>query len=159
MGQYLGEAMLLTLLAVSLALVLVALLLPTFNSLAGKLVSLPLGEPSFWMTLLGLWLATALVAGSYPALFLSSLNPARVLKGSLRVGIGATFLRKGLVVFQFVLSIILIAGMIVIFRQVAYIQQKNLGYNRENLLYIPIEGDLIKNFTLFKAEATKLPGI
>lgn len=159
MGQYLGEAMLLTLLAVSLALVLVALLLPTFNSLTGKLVSLPLGEPSFWMTLLGLWLATAFVAGSYPALFLSSLNPARVLKGSLRVGVGASFLRKGLVVFQFVLSIILIVGMIVIYRQVAYIQQKNLGYNRENLVYIPIEGDLVKNFALFKAEATQLPGI
>ena len=158
-GQYLGEAMLLTLLAVSLALVLVALLLSTFNSLTGKQVTLPVGEFSFWMTLLGLWLATALVAGSYPALFLSSLKPARVLKGSLRFGLGATFFRKGLVVFQFVLSISLIAGMIVIYQQVAYIQQKNLGYSRENLLYIPIEGDLVKNFALFKAEATRLPGI
>ena len=70
-----------------------------------------------------------------------------------------TFFRQGLVVFQFTLSIVLIVGMMVIYRQMNYIQTKNLGYDRENLIYIPVEGELIKKFELFKQEAGKKPGI
>ena len=82
-----------------------------------------------------------------------------MLKGSLKFGRGATFFRQGLVVFQFTLSIILITGMIVTYRQINYIQSKNLGYDRDNLIYIPIEGDLVKKYSLFKEEAGKVPGI
>ncbi|AUD07121.1 hypothetical protein CWM47_01555 [Spirosoma pollinicola] len=164
MGQFVGEAMLLTVLAMGMAVVLVVVLLPAFNTLTGKMLILPINDPLFWASLLGLLLLTGFVAGSYPALFLSSLNPIRVLKGSgpssrLRFSSGATFFRQGLVVFQFGLSILLIVGTIVIYRQMNYVQTANLGFNRENLVYIPIEGDLTQKFDLFKEEAGKLTGV
>lgn len=158
-GQFIGEALLLTFLAVIIAVALAGILLPAFNNLTGKQLSLPVGQPFFWISLIGLLMLTGFVAGSYPAFFLSSLNPNKVLKGSLKFGSGATFFRKGLVVFQFTLSIILIVGVIIIYRQVDYIQTKNVGYDRENLLYIPIEGDLIKSYPLFKEEAGKIQGV
>ena len=99
------------------------------------------------------------MSGSYPALFLSSLNPVKVLKSSLKFGSGNIFLRRGLVVFQFTLSIILIVGMIVTYRQMDYIQSKNLGYDRDDLLYIPIEGELANRYEVFKQRATEIPGV
>jgi putative ABC transport system permease protein len=157
-GQFIGEAMLVTAFAVIIAVVLTAMLLPAFNALTGKQLLLPLTQPVFWGALLALLIITGFVAGSYPALFLSSLNPIRVLKGSLKFNPGAAFFRKGLVVLQFALSTILMVGMIVIYRQMEYAQTKNLGYDRENLVYIPLEGDLAKNYSVFKDEAGKLPG-
>jgi putative ABC transport system permease protein len=157
--QFIGEALLLTGFSVLVALVVTYAILPAFNQLTGKQLSLPLSDPAFAGTLLGIVIATALVAGSYPALFLSSLQPAKVLKGPLKFDWTATVLRKGLVVFQFTLSIVLIIGMLVVRRQVDYIQKKNLGYDRDGLVYIPIEGDLTKKYTLFKVEARKLTGI
>ncbi len=157
--QFIGEALLLTGLSVFVALLLTSAILPAFNELTGKQLSLPLFDPAFWGTLLAIGVATALVAGSYPALFLSSFQPVKVLKGTLKFDWTATFLRKGLVVFQFTLSIVLIVGMIVVRRQVDYIQTKNLGYDREGLVYIPIEGELTKKYALFKEEAGKLTGI
>lgn len=169
MGQFMGEALLLTFFSILVAVMLVALLLPSFNQLTGKQLFLPFEQPLFWVTLLGLLLLTGLFAGSYPAFFLSSLNPIRALKGSgasrrgtasrLKFSWGATFFRKGLVVFQFGLSIILIVGTIVIYRQMDYVQTKNLGYDRENRIYIPIEGDLAEKYGLFKEEAGKMVGV
>jgi putative ABC transport system permease protein len=162
MGQFMGEAILLTFLSVIIAVLLVIVLLPAFNSLTGKQLFLPFGQPVFWVSIVGLLTVTGFVAGSYPAIFLSSMNPIRALKGNAitsRLGFGAAFFRKSLVVFQFSLSIILIVGMIVIYRQMGYIQSKNIGYNRENLIYIPLEGDLGKNYSLFKEETGKMPGI
>ncbi|MEP6749284.1 MAG: ABC transporter permease [Bacteroidota bacterium] len=157
--QFIGEAMLLCLVSVIVAITLTELLLPAFNALTGKQLSLPVTQPVFWAILTVLLIATGFVAGSYPAFFLSSLNPVTVFKGSLKFNRGAAFFRKSLVVFQFTLSIVLIVGMIVIYHQMKYIQTQDIGYNRENLVYIPIEGELITKYTLFKEEAGKMPGI
>ena len=158
-GQFIGEALLLSLISVIIAIITTVLLLPAFNGLTGKQLALPVSHPAFWMALASLLIVTGLVAGSYPAFFLSSLKPVRVLKGTLKFGHAATFFRQGLVVFQFALSIILIVGMIVIYRQMDFIQNKNLGYDRENLIYIPIEGELINKYEVFKDEANKMPSI
>ena len=152
-AQFVGEALLLTFFSIIVAIVLASLALPAFNQLTGKQLRLPFAEPQFWLTITCLLLITGVVAGSYPALFLSSLKPVKVLKGSLKFSWGATFFRKALVVFQFAMSIFLIIAMIVVYRQLNYIQTKNLGYDRDNLLYIPIEGDLVKNYELFKQKA------
>lgn len=157
--QFIGEAMLLATIATVIAVLVAVLLIPAFNQLSGKQLSIPFGSAAFWGTLAGLLLLTGFVAGSYPALFLSSLNPTRVLKGSLKFSNGATWFRKGLVVFQFTLSIVLIVGMMVIYRQMDYIQTKNLGYDRQNLLYIPLEGTLLSKYDVFKAQAANIPGV
>jgi putative ABC transport system permease protein len=159
MAQFMGEALLLTFLAIGLAILLTTLLLPAFNDLTGKQLSLPVRQPLFWTVMLGLLLVAGIVSGSYPAVFLSSLNPIRVLKGALKFGGGATFLRKTLVVFQFGLSIIFLVGMIVMYRQMDYIQRANMGFDRDNLLYMPLEGELANKYELFKQEAERLPAI
>ncbi|GAB3263927.1 ABC transporter permease [Larkinella harenae] len=158
-GQFMGEALLLTALALALAVGLVAVLLPTFNQLTDKRLTLPFDEPMFWMVLSGILIGTGGLAGSYPALFLSALNPVRVLKGTLRFGAGAQLFRRGLVVFQFVLSMLLIIGTVIIYRQLQYIQTKNLGFERENLIMIPSEGEIAQKFALFKRELGQMAGI
>jgi putative ABC transport system permease protein len=157
--QFIGEALMLALIAAVLALAMVSLLLPVFNTLTLKQIVLPLGNPAFWIAILAVTSITGLIAGSYPAIFLSSFDPIKVLKGTLKFSPSAAFMRRGLVVFQFSLSIILIIGTIIISKQVEYIQHTNLGYDRENLIYIPIEGDLITKYDVFKQEALRLPGI
>ncbi|MFT3747595.1 MAG: ABC transporter permease [Agriterribacter sp.] len=157
--QFFGEALLITFFSITTALLIAVLMLPVFNSLTGKQLTLPVTNPFFWLSMLGLLSATGLIAGSYPALFLSSLNPLKVLKGKLKFGWAPVLFRQGLVVFQFSLSVLLIVGMIVIYRQMNYIQSKNLGYDRENLIYIPIEGSLADRYPAFKEEAQRLPGI
>jgi putative ABC transport system permease protein len=157
--QFIGESLLLTSIAVIIALLLVTLLLPLFNSITLKQIELPFSQPLFWLNLVAITLITGFIAGSYPALFLSSFNPIKVLKGTLKLEWGAVMFRKGLVIFQFVLSIVLILGTIVISRQINYIQSKNLGFNRDNLVYIPLSGDLKTKYNLFKTEALKMPGI
>ncbi|MCR8558761.1 ABC transporter permease [Mucilaginibacter sp. BJC16-A38] len=158
-SQFMSEALLLSFISMIIAILIVVSLLPEFNNITGKQIVIQAGQPVYWLALAGVLIITGLLSGGYPAIFLSSLNPVRVLKGSLKFGRGATFFRKGLVVFQFTLSIILIIGTIVVSGQMNYIQGKNLGYNRENLLYVPLEGDLIKNYDLFKYEASQMPGV
>jgi putative ABC transport system permease protein len=160
-GQFIGEALLFTVLALGFALFLVFFLLPSFNSLTGKHINLQTTQTSFWIVLISMALLTGLLAGSYPALFLSSLEPVRVLKGSLRFGSGARLFRQGLVVFQFVLSMLLIVGTIIVYRQVNYVQTTNLGYERENLIYVPVEGELtaLSTYKTFKDELLRQPGI
>ncbi|AEI48388.1 ABC transporter permease [Runella slithyformis] len=158
-GQFMGEAILIAFCALLFSIVLVFLLLPTFNLLTEKDLTLNFTDPSFLLILVGLTLLTGVVAGSYPALFMSSLNPVTVLKGALKFKPGATYFRQGLVVFQFALSITLIVGMIVVHQQINYLQTKNAGYDRKNLLYMPLEGDLQKNFASFKQELQRQPGI
>ncbi len=157
--QFIGEAILITFFAALIALGFVTILLPAFNNYTGKEILLPFNEFSFWISLFGLVLITGIISGSYPALFLSSFNAVQVLKGTLKFSSSAVYFRKGLVVFQFVLSTVFIIGTIVVSKQVDYIQTKNLGYNRENLLYISFEGDLAAKYNLFKMQALNIPGV
>jgi putative ABC transport system permease protein len=157
--QFIGEAISVALISATLALLLVALLLPAFNHLTRKEIILPLSDRSAWLSMLGLTLLTGIVSGSYPALLLSSFKPVKILKGTLKYGTQTAFFRKGLVVFQFVLSIVLIIGTIIISQQVNYVRTTNLGYDRENLVYIPLEGDLTGKYTVFKEQASRLPGV
>jgi putative ABC transport system permease protein len=157
--QFFGEAIVLSAFSIILALGMVLLLLPAFNQLTGKSIGFPFDVSSFWLSLLALTLITGIVSGSYPALFLSAFQPIRVLKGSMKFSSGATWFRKGLVVFQFVLSIMLIIGTIVVSQQVDYVQSVDLGYDRENLLYIPMEGDLPANYKPFREAALQMPGV
>ncbi|SHN20678.1 ABC transporter permease [Mucilaginibacter sp. OK098] len=157
--QFIGESLLVTSLAVIVALGLLILLLPLFNQVTQKQIGLPFDQVDFWLKLAGITLVTGLVSGSYPALFLSSFNPVKVLKGALKLDSGTTLFRKGLVVFQFVLSVIMIIGTVIVARQMNFIQSRNLGYDRENLVYMPVEGELKSQYTVFKSEALKMPGI
>jgi putative ABC transport system permease protein len=157
--QFIGEAVFMTLISMLLALLLTRLTLPAFNHLTGKEINIPYNHLAFWLSLTGLTLVTGIFSGSYPAFFLSAFNPVQVLKGTLKSGIRAVLFRKGLVVFQFVLSIVLIISTILISRQIHYVQTANIGYNRENLLYIPVEGILSSKLDVFKTEALRLPGV
>jgi ABC-type antimicrobial peptide transport system permease subunit len=157
--QFIGEALVVVAIAVVAALLLVLVALPQFNRFTGKQIELPVNEPAFWFTIAGLLFCTGFISGSYPALYLSSFKPVRVLKGLPKFSGTALWFRKGLVVFQFALSIILIIGTIVVSRQVNYIQTMSLGYDRENLLYIPLDGDLEPKYELFKNQALQMPGI
>lgn len=157
--QFIGESLLLTVLAVVVAVVLTAVLLPAFNQVTQKEIVMPFGEVSFWLKLMVITLITGLISGSYPALFLSSFNPVKVLKGTLKLDAGAVWFRKGLVVMQFILSSVLIIATIVVSKQINFIQTRNLGYDREDLVYIPIEGDLGAKYDIFKNEAMSMPGI
>ncbi|MBS1664017.1 MAG: ABC transporter permease [Bacteroidetes bacterium] len=158
--QFIGEALFIAFLATLLALLLVALALPSFNQLTGKEIALPYGRWPFWAWVAALCLMTGVFSGSYPAFHLSAFNPIRVLKGSIVKARGAAlWFRKGLVVFQFVLSIVLIISTLLISRQVNYIQSANLGYDKSNLFYIPIEGDLSSKLELLISEAEKSQGV
>jgi predicted lysophospholipase L1 biosynthesis ABC-type transport system permease subunit len=159
MRQFIGEALLLSFLALILSFGLVLAFLPAFDHVTGKEISLPFGQPYFWISLIALILVTGFISGSYPALFLSSFNPVTVLKGTSKIKAGAVWFRKGLVVFQFVLSIVLIIGMLVISKQVSFVENINLGYDRDNFIYVPIEGELMKKYAVFKQEVSNMPGI
>ncbi len=157
--QFIGESILISAFAVAIAICLVIFLLPLFNIITQKQIGFPFSDFSFWLKIVLITLFTGLISGSYPALFLSSFNPLTVLKGTVKLTNGAVWFRKGLVVFQFVLSVILILGTIVISRQINFIQSKNLGYDRENLIYIPIEGELSDKYEMWKQETLQMPGI
>ncbi len=158
-GQFLGESLLLSSIALIFSLILVTLLLPVFNDFSGKQMALPLNESNYWLFLIGLTIAAGLASGSYPALFLSSLRPARVLKGLTRFSKSALWFRKGLAVFQFSLSILLLIATLVVSRQTDFVQNKHLGYDKENVIYLRIEGELDDKYAVFKERLLTLPGI
>ena len=159
-GQFLSESILTSLLAAVLALALVWSVLPTFNTVFEKQLMLNLAEPTLWLIVLGLVLITGVLSGSYPALFLSSLQPIKILKGRLQFGAGPALFRRALVVFQFSLSIFLIVGMLTVGKQMTYLRTKSLGLDRENVLYWPIEGFTdIKKFDAYQQELLRQPSI
>jgi putative ABC transport system permease protein len=160
-SQFFGESLLFSLMAMFLSTLLLLIFLPAFNHFTDKHILFPYADVSFWAGMVTILLLTGIVAGSYPALYLSSLKPVAVLKGIFRFTSSAIWLRKGLTVFQFSLSILLLIATIVIVRQTEYVQNSNLGYNRENLVYIQVEGELSKmdKYELFKQQALASPGI
>jgi ABC-type antimicrobial peptide transport system permease subunit len=157
--QFIGESLMITAIAVVFALVLIILILPAFNTVTQKQIELPFGHLSFWAEIVLVTIVTGIIAGSYPALFLSSFKPVKVLKGALKLNPSVTLFRKGLVVVQFIASVVLIIGTIIVSKQINYIQTKDIGFNRENLLMVPLDGDLAKKYPLFKDEILKMPGI
>ncbi|UFH54207.1 ABC transporter permease [Spirosoma sp. KNUC1025] len=160
-GQFLSESVLTSLLAAILAVGLVWYVLPTFNTVFGKELTLNLGEPTLWLIILALVLITGFLSGSYPALFLSSLQPIKILKGRLQFGTGPALFRRALVIFQFSLSIFLIVGMLAVGKQMNYLRTKNLGLDRENVVYIPLEGEIAqpKNVEAFRQEVMRKPSV
>jgi putative ABC transport system permease protein len=156
--QYLGESILMAFLSLLIALVIAALLLPLFNQLTGKELSLDLG-PGLLLPVLAITLITGIVSGSYPALYLSSFNAITVLKGKLHTSVSESVIRKGLVIFQFVISSILIVSVLVVHQQLKFIQTKNLGYNRDNIITFKADGQLNKDFQPFISEVRSIPGV
>ncbi|NIM57954.1 MAG: FtsX-like permease family protein [Candidatus Aminicenantes bacterium] len=148
--QFLGESLFFSFTAVILALVMVALLLPLFNKLTGK--EILLNQPFILLASIGLALFTGLAAGSYPALFLSSFQPVKVLTGKLKSRAKSSVLRKALVAFQFTLSILLIIGMFVVYKQINYFQSIGTGYNKDHIVSIPMGRGSEKYFYAFKNE-------
>jgi putative ABC transport system permease protein len=160
MLQFFGESILVSLVALCLSLLLVEIFLPLFNDLSAKQLSFSLlRNGSVVLILLGTSIATGTISGSYPALFLSALAPAGVLKGSWRSGSKAAFFRKLLVSLQFVLSIALIIGTVVIGRQLHFIRNQKLGFDKEQVLCIDLKGDSPRKSELLKSELSKTEGV
>ncbi len=162
--QYILESISITFLSLLMAIVIVELLLPQFNSFTGKDISLYF-TPAFILVLLGITALTGLISGSYPAFYLSSLNPIMMLKGKFNTSLSGLWVRKVLVIFQFVLSIIFIVGVFVINKQVEFTQTKNLGYNRDNILCFQWKqvfepSDQSNNkYDSFLSELRNIPGV
>ena len=142
-GQFFSESLLVALFAFVFSLVLVQLMLPFFNAVADKKMSILWDQPLFWIVGLGFSILTGLVAGSYPALYLSSFRPVKVLKGPFKMGRLASIPRKALVVVQFTVSVVLIIGTICVFRQIQFVQDRPVGYSRAGLVMTPLK---IKDF-------------
>ncbi len=142
--QFLGESILFALIALLFANLIAGLALPFFNSLSAKEMRLPLHNPVFWLYSLAFALVTGVLAGSYPAFYLSAFQPVKVLKGLLRAGRSATVLRQVLVTLQFTISLSLIIGTIVVFRQITFAKDRSPGYTREGLVTIPINTDTLR---------------
>lgn len=155
-SQFFSESLLVVAIAFVLCLLLVQLILPAFNQVADKEMSILWSNPWFWLAGVGFSLLTGLIAGSYPALFLSSFQPIKVLKGTFRVGRFAAIPRKVLVVLQFTVSVTLIIGTIIVFRQVQHAQNRPVGYNRESLVTFNLTTkEVHKHFDAFRDELKK----
>ncbi len=151
-GQFLGESLLMALLAAILALGLVELSLPAFDTLVGKHLTMPYTNPYFWASVLVFIIGTGVLAGSYPAFFLSAFRPVAVLKGAIRKSSTAFNPRKILVVTQFSFAILLIICTLIVLRQIDYAQDRNTGYDGGAIIYHWNTGDLNKNYNALKRE-------
>ncbi|AEV97918.1 acetylornithine deacetylase [Niastella koreensis] len=150
--QFLGEALVMSLLAGLIALLIITLTLPAFNLLVQKNLHLSIGSPAHILALLSIILTCGLLSGSYPSFYLSFFNPIFVLKGIKQKAGSAEFIRKGLVVLQFSTSIILIISTIIIFQQIQHVKSRNLGFDKNNLLQTDVVGDVAKNYTAIKQD-------
>ncbi len=153
--QFLGESIMITFISSVLAIVIVELVMPAYNLMVNKNISIDYSNPWLWSIAIGWVLVIGIFAGSYPAFYLSSFQPVKVLKGKVNVGKGATTPRKVLVTLQFGFSIFLIIGTIVIYQQIMHVKNRDMGYDRENLMQIWINGELQTNFDAIREELVK----
>ncbi len=158
MHQFLGEALIMTFLSFLAAMAMAYLLIPSFNSITGKELNLTL-DSDFLFGAIAIVLITGLMSGSYPAFYLSRFKPIEVLKGKLNASMGEFWTRKGLVIFQFCISILLIVAVSVVYQQVQFVQTKNLGYQKENVIVFDRQEKLYDNLETFLAEVNKTPGV
>ena len=159
-AQFLTESVLLSFFSLLLAILIAVTLLPLFNQLAGKAMSVStLFSTWLFPVMIALVFIVGCVAGSYPAFYLSSFQPIQVLKGKVAKGFKNSWLRSGLVVFQFSISIMLIIGTIVIYNQLNYIRSKKIGYNRDQVLVVHNIYNLDKNIKTFRNEMINIPGV
>ncbi|NBA85783.1 FtsX-like permease family protein [Emticicia sp. CRIBPO] len=150
--QFISESVLLAFFAGLIALLIVSLCIPAFNNLVDKRLSLNIGSSLFWLSGLGFVLLTGLLAGAYPAFYLSGFQPVKVMKGTFKNVKAAFSPRKGLVVMQFTFAILLIISTLVINRQIDYGQNRSNGYDKSNLIFTYLSGDLAKNLTALRQE-------
>lgn len=152
--QFIGESLFMTLIAVAIALVLLQAFLPLMNQISGKQISIPGTNAFFWLTIAGFTVLVSLLAGIYPAFYLSAFKPDKVLKGVFNVHEGRLF-RRALVVGQFMFSIILIIGALVIYKQLTYLQNKDLGFDKSQLLIVTMKNELRKKSSLLMTDLQK----
>lgn len=146
-SQFMAEAIITATLATLVSVVLLVAIIPQFNSLVDKQIELRLFDPVHLFSLIGITLICGLIAGWYPAFYLSSFKPVDVLKGTNRKQGSAPLIRKGLVATQFIVSIVFIICTIIVYQQVQHVKGRDLGYDRDNLIKLPVNGDIIKNFS------------
>lgn len=158
-GQFIGESMIISFFSLFVSIIFVELVLPVFNNLTDKSISVDYSDPILFAIFIGIVLVTGLVSGSYPAFYLSSMEAVKTLKGSLKSSGKEAFARKGLVVFQFSLSIILIVSTLIIYRQIQFTQKQNLGYNKENLIYFTTEDQVGEQWATFQEQVENIPGV
>jgi putative ABC transport system permease protein len=149
--QFIGESLIMSFISTFLSIGLIYLFLPAFNSLVEKELSVDILNPMHIGAMMVISLLCGLIAGSYPAFYLSSFNPIGVLKGlKLKSSSGVDFIRKGLVVLQFVISVTFIISTIIIYQQIQHIKDRNLGYNKEGLVYLNLTGNMKTNFEVIR---------
>jgi len=159
-NQFIGESMIITFFSLIVSVLVVQFALPLFNSITAKSITLDYLSPTFLLSLLVIGLVTGLAAGSYPAFYLSSFEPVETLKGKLKSKWGEVFARKGLVVFQFTMSVVLIISSLIVYLQIQFVQGKNLGYEKENLISFNIEGDLRNgSWDIFQQKVKEVSGV
>ena len=156
--QFLSESTLLALFTTLFAVGIAWLLLPQFNQLTGKDIRLEF-DPSLILTLIGIALFTGIVSGSYPALYLSKFKPLAILKGKINSSFSDLIARKGLVVFQFTISVALIVAVLVVYQQIQFIQSINPGYQKDNVVRFSSEGNLAGKEEIFDAALRNIPGV
>ena len=158
--QFIGESLMLCLFSVVLSLIVVALVIPAFNRLANRELSWQLVlSPVFLTFSFGVALVVGLLAGSYPALVLSRFHPVKVLKGAFKNTSGGQGLRQSLIVFQFVISVFLIVATFIMERQLSYIQNRDLGFDREHVIQLPMDGSLMNKIPYVKTEFRRNPDV
>lgn len=153
--QFFSESLLTVVLAFLLSLLIVQLSLPFFNEVADKQMTILWSNTFFWLIVVAFIIITALVAGSYPAFYLSSFKPVKVLKGTFKAGRLAAIPRKALVVLQFTVSVTMVIATIIVFEQIQYAKSRPIGYNRNSLITIPYDASNFTHYTAFRSELLK----
>jgi predicted permease len=156
--QYISESMMMALISLIFSVLIVVLLLPAFKEITGKQIVLQFNT-NFILSAIAITITTGLIAGSYPAFYLSGFKPVSILKGKLKTTAGESWIRQGLVVFQFSVSVILIVAVMIVYQQMKLIQTTNLGYNKDNVIRFTNDGNLPQNLSSFITELKNIPGV